>query len=96
MKSASLPPIRVEPEFREQLEGALQSGETLSSFMEDAIRAEVRKRQVDAEFRARGLASLARVRAGEPTYTTEEVVTELRAKLDAARQVLAERNKAKA
>ena len=85
MKSASLPSIRVEAEFREELEGALAEGETVSAFVEASVRQALRKRQIQAEFVARGMASLVAVREGEATYSVEEVASELRARTAAAR-----------
>ena len=96
MKTATIPSLRVEPELRESLESLLKKGETLSSFVESAIRDSVRRRQTDAEFHARGLAAMARVRAGEPTVSSEEVLAKLEAKLAAARVKLAQKQKVKA
>ena len=96
MKTASIPSVRVEPELREQVEGLLRKDETLSSFVETAIRDSLRKRQIDAEFHARGLASLAKVQAGEPTVSSEEVLAKLEARLAAAKTELAKRRAAKA
>ncbi|WP_333629965.1 YlcI/YnfO family protein, partial [Agrobacterium cavarae] len=56
MKSATLPPLRVEPEFREKAQSVLREGETLSSFIEEAVRKQVEIRKSQAEFIARGLA----------------------------------------
>ena len=39
MKTATLPPIRVAPDFRHELEGVLEQGESLSQFVENAVRA---------------------------------------------------------
>jgi len=96
MKTASLPSIRVEPEFREALEGALTGSETISSFIDEAVRAEVRRRKLDAEFHARGLASLARVRAGEPTVSSDAVLAKLEGTLAAADAQIARKRKAAA
>jgi predicted transcriptional regulator len=62
MKSASLPSLRVEPELRNAAEQVLQQGETLSSFIESSIRANIERRLSQKEFIARGLASRDRVR----------------------------------
>jgi len=95
MKTATLPPIRVEPEFREQLEGALKEGETLTTFIEDAIRERMRRRHVDAEFHARGLKALAEWRVTGESTPAAEVIEKLEAKLAAARAELARRRSAK-
>lgn len=57
MKSASLPSLRVEPMLRKAAEEVLQQGETLSSFIEASLRANIERRLSQKEFIARGLAS---------------------------------------
>jgi len=84
MKSASLPPLRVEASFRSEIEGVLQEGETLSSFVDAAVRRAVQGRKVQAEFMARGLDALARVEAGAGTHAAESVVGDLRERLSRA------------
>ncbi|WP_077034046.1 YlcI/YnfO family protein [Pelomonas sp. KK5] len=87
MKTATIPAVRVEPEFRDQLESMLSEGETLSAFVEKALRETVQRRQTQAEFVKRGMESLARYKAGEERgYTIDEVVEGLREKLEAARR----------
>lgn len=84
MKSATLPPLRVESSFRSEIEGVLKEGESLSSFVESSIRRTVQYRKTQSEFVARGLESLAKIEAGAPTHSAESVVTELQAKLNRA------------
>lgn len=57
MKSASFPSLRVKPELRNAAEQVLQQGETLSSFIESSIRANIDRRLSQKEFIVRGLAS---------------------------------------
>ena len=57
MKTASFPSLRVEPELREVAERSLQEGETISGFVEQAIRESIERRGHQREFVARGLAS---------------------------------------
>ncbi len=54
MKAATLPPIRVAPDFRCEIETVLQPGETLSKFVENAVRATVALRKRQAELVQRG------------------------------------------
>jgi len=49
-----LPPIRVAPDFRCEIETVLQPGETLSKFVENAVRATVALRKRQAELVQRG------------------------------------------
>jgi ribosome-associated translation inhibitor RaiA len=57
MKTATIPSLRVDPELRLSAESVLQEGETLSGFVEQAIRASIDHRKAEREFIARGLAA---------------------------------------
>lgn len=57
MKTATFPSLRVDPGLRQAAEDNLQHGETLSSFVEQAIRDSISRRQQQREFVARGLAA---------------------------------------
>ena len=59
MKTATFPSLRVEPELRQAVEDQLREGETISGFIEQAIRDGVERRRLQAEFLARGLAARA-------------------------------------
>jgi hypothetical protein len=83
MKSASLPSLRVDPELRAAAESVLSDGETLSSFVENSVKAQIRYRQTQREFIARGLAARDEAKRTGIYYTSEEVLGELRAMLDA-------------
>jgi hypothetical protein len=58
MRTSTFPPIRVEPEIRAQTEAVLREGESLTQFIEDAVRKEVEWRAAQAAFVARGQAAL--------------------------------------
>ena len=98
MKTATLPSLRVEAELREAAESVLKKGESLSSFVEESVRTQVRRRQMQDEFIKRGLASLEESRQTGVYYALDEVIGELRAKLDQAkaRHVQAKTGQAKA
>lgn len=93
VKTATIPSVRVEPDFRAEVEAVLADGETLSEFVEASIRANVERRRVQAEFIARGLRSRDEARrTGE--YVDADVVLEgLQRKLDAARARLPKKRK---
>jgi ribosome-associated translation inhibitor RaiA len=55
MKTATIPALRVDPALREAAEKVLQDGETISSFVEQSIRAQIAQRQAQHEFVARGV-----------------------------------------
>lgn len=84
MKTASIPSLRVDPELRHAAESVLKDGESLSSFVEQSIRANVEHRRLQKEFIARGLASRDEAyRTGE-YYSSAEVHAELDAMLSRA------------
>ena len=86
MKTATIPPIRVEPEFRIEVEGVLEQGETLSQFVENAVRQTVLKRKHQAEFLHRGIAAIEETKRAGGGVAAEVVVAKLEAKLAAARR----------
>lgn len=81
MKTATIPALRVTPELRQAAESVLQEGETLSSFVEQSVRANIQRRQFQQEFIARGLASRDEAKRTGIYYSSEEVMDELKAKL---------------
>ncbi len=85
MKTATLPSLRVDPELRAAAESVLEKGETLSAFVENSVKAQIHYRKTQAEFIARGLASLAEAERTGVYYTTEDVLSMMRTKLEAAR-----------
>lgn len=88
MKTASLPSLRVEPALREAAEAVLRENESLSALMETAVRDEVRRRQVRAEFLRRGIESLEEYRRTGVSYSAEEVFGPIRERVEAKRQAL--------
>ncbi len=91
MKTATLPPIRVAPDFRVELEGVLEQGESLSQFVENAVRSTVAKRKNQAEFIRRGMAAINATQRDGSGIPAEVVIAKLEAKLAAARKLKAER-----
>lgn len=89
MKTATIPSVRVEPDFRAEVEAVLADGETLSEFVETAVRASVERRRLHAEFIARGLRSRDEARRTGDYVDADRVLTGLQRKLDAARGKLA-------
>lgn len=85
MKSATMPSIRVTPDFREELESVLRDGETISSFMEDSILREIEIRKSQSEFIKRGLAAREEAKRTGVYYTTEDVLAMMRSKLEKAK-----------
>jgi hypothetical protein len=88
MKSAAIPQIRVEPELRAELEAVLRPGETITAFVEEAVRKAVAYSRMQAEFHARAeIASKAYHETGD-VIPVAEVLDGLQAKLDAKRRQL--------
>jgi hypothetical protein len=96
-RSATLPPIRVTPETKANLEAVLREGESLTQFIENAVCQE-------AEFRAEQNAAAARAKKalrlagkGVGVITTEEFLGGMRERAEAAQQriraAVAARNK---
>ena len=77
MKSASIPSLRVDPELRSAAESVLQEGETLSSFAEQSLRANIQRRRAQQEFIARGLAARDAARSSGEYFTADDVLREL-------------------
>ena len=77
MKTATMPSLRVEPELREAAEAALREGESLSGLMEKSLREEVRRRRLQAEFIARGLAAREEAKRSNEYFTVEESLSGL-------------------
>lgn len=77
MKTASIPSLRVAPNLRKAAESVLQEGETISSFVEQSLRANIERRQLQQEFIARGLASRDEARRTGEYYSEDEVLQEL-------------------
>jgi hypothetical protein len=87
MKTATLPPIRVAPDFRLELEGVLEQGESLSQFVENAVRATVAKRKTQAEFVRRGMAAIKATQRDVSGIPAEQVIAKLEAKLATAKKI---------
>lgn len=85
MKTASLPSLRVDPELRAAAESVLEEGETLSAFLENAVRRQIDFRKTQSEFIARGLASRDEAKRTGRYHSSEEVLGMIRVKLDAAK-----------
>lgn len=85
MKTATIPSLRVDPMLRAAVESVLENGETLSGFVELAIRNGVEKRQTQREFIARGLASYEKACRSGVFFSSDEVLATLRQRTDDAK-----------
>lgn len=95
MKSSTIPAIRVEPELREQLEGVLAEGESLSTFVEASVRESIQRRLQQSEFVTRGLASIAAAKQSNRLVSSDSILRKLETRLDRARAAKAKRTPAR-
>jgi len=86
MKTAAIPAVRVPPELRSAAEEMLQSGETLSGFVEEAVRRNVEFRQAQKAFMERGLASAAKSRKTGKYVSSATVLGKLARRIALARK----------
>lgn len=77
MKTATIPSLRVEPELRLEAESVLRQGESLSSFVEQSLRANIERRKVQQAFIARGLAARDEARQTGEYFAAEDILHEL-------------------
>ncbi|MBK5104289.1 MAG: prevent-host-death protein [Burkholderiales bacterium] len=96
MKTAAIPAVRVSPELRQAAEAVLESGETLSGFVEDAVRRNVEFRYAQKAFVERGLASGETARKSGKYVSPAAVLGKLERRLDKARKARSGRTGAKA
>ena len=85
MKTATLPALRVHPEVRDAVESLLETGETLSSFVEQAVLERLERRRYQSEFIARGLAARDNARETNHYISSDEVLADLGDMLKAAK-----------
>ena len=84
MKTATIPSLRVAPELRAAAEEVLVEGETLSAFVEHALRVQIQRRNVQREFIARGLAARDDAARTGIYHDADDVMRELDEIVDAA------------
>lgn len=81
-KIATMPSLRVEPGLREAAESVLAEGESLSAFMEQALRESIARRRNQRAFIERGLANREAARASGEYYPAETLLEDLGAILE--------------
>ena len=75
--TSTIPPLRVKEEVRAAAEAALVEGETLSSFVLEAIQFNIQRRAMQHEFVARGLAARDEARRIGKYVSADEVLAGL-------------------
>jgi predicted transcriptional regulator len=84
MKTSTIPSIRVKPELRQAAEKVLKNGETLSSFIEQSLQANIEKRQAQEAFLKRGLVARDEAQQSGQYFPADEVMAELETMLELA------------
>jgi hypothetical protein len=88
MKSKRIPPVRVEPELMRELEAVLGEAETVSAFVERAVRGAVKYRVAQGEFLARGEQAWQEYLRTAQSCPAGEVLDRIQERVDAWRQEL--------
>ena len=88
MKDAVIPQVRVEAELRASLDAVLRPGETLSDFVEVAVRNAVEYRRVQTDFASRCDASLAEYERTGVSIPATQVIAKLESRLAKRRKQL--------
>ncbi len=88
MKDAFIPQVRVETELRASLEAVLRPGETLTDFVEVAVRNAVEYRRVQTDFSSRCDASLADYERTGVSIPAAQVIAKLESMLAKRRKQL--------
>lgn len=86
MKSAAIPTVRVSPELRQAAEQVLEAGETLSGFVEEAVRRNVEFRRAQKAFVERGLASAKAAKESGKYVSSAVVLGKLARRIHKARK----------
>jgi hypothetical protein len=89
MKTAQLPPVRVAPSVRAEIESVLRQGETLSQFVENATVQAAQRRKSQQEFLERGRDALKRAKKTGQYYSANDALDAMQARLDKRMQQVA-------
>jgi len=86
MKTATIPSLRVDLELRQAAEALLKEGETLSGFVEEAVRLNVEYRRTRQAFIERGLAARQAARESGEYVAASAVLDKLTKRVRQARR----------
>lgn len=91
MKTATIPSLRVDPKLRKAAEKVLRDGESLSSFVELSLRANIARRENQREFIRRGLAAEAEAERTGKYVPASKVIRDLERMLEKAQSAAVKR-----
>lgn len=86
MKIVATPPVCIDPASREEIEQALDEGDSLACIAETAVRQEITRCEPQSEFLRRGIAAIDRTAAAGDGIAPSSVIARLEAKLAEARK----------
>ena len=85
MKTATFQSLWIDPALRQAAEDVLMEGESLSSFVEQSVRAQIERRKAQEEFVARGLASRDKAKRSGRYVSADDVVKGIASRLAKAK-----------
>lgn len=88
MKTATLPALRVSPKLKFEAESVLLEGETISSFIEASIKANISHRLSQQAFIERGMQARTSAKTTQVYFSSEDVVSDLDLILQKAKRAL--------
>jgi hypothetical protein len=91
MRSATFPPIRVEPEVRAEVEAVLREGESLTQFIEEAVVSAAAWRRLQSDFIRRGETAIQRWKQEGGGHAVDDVLVGLQKRLDDAKHRTSQR-----
>ena len=96
-RTATLPPIRITPENKASLEAVLREGESLTQFIENAVRSEAEYRTEQKAAVARARKALRAAEKGAGLMTVDDLMAGMQRRAESAqariRAASAEKNK---
>lgn len=88
MKTTSVPTLPIDPALRQAAEGVLRENESLSTYVEAALRESIARRRLQREFVARGLAAREQARNDNQYFEATDAQASLEHRLAAAKALL--------
>ena len=84
MKTATIPALRVEPEFRDEIQSILHKGESLSGFIASSLKQAVHFRKSREAFIEKGLMAEKEANRTREYFSNDEVMAKLETMLKTA------------
>jgi len=88
MKTATLPALRVSPKLKSEAESVLLEGETMSSFIEASIKANISLRLSQQAFIERGMQARTEAKTSQVYFSSDDVINNLNVILQKAKHAV--------